>query len=134
MIDWQMICDGWNSRTGYRHTVPEMLEHLYAQHGSMDKIADYIGVAHKTVSTKMDVLGLKRTRKGPYVNSFARTLDKIPDSQLATMTANDVVKLVGCSKATFYNYSMKTRRKYARYKDLNEKRKAEAAAKAKAAK
>ena len=117
MIDWQDICNGWNRQSGYRHSIEEMFEHLYAQMGSMEKIAEYLGVAATTVAIHMDKLGVDRKRKTPMIGSVKWKLDKLTGEQFASMTAKQLARYASCTVPTIHKYVHKSRRDYVREKN-----------------
>jgi len=109
MIDWKEITDFYNKTHSRNHSTAEMLEYLYSHMGTVDKVANYIGVDWRTIANKMDKLGLTRPHRTTY-NHKRPLIDRImaiPEARRRTMTAKEIAKEVDCAKGTISQYARK---------------------------
>ena len=95
MIDWQSICDEWNKRTSNRHSVAEMLEHLYLNQGSLETMGNYLGVSSCAIARHMDRLDIKRKHYDRFALTIAGKLAKYSDEQLVNLTAKQLAHRLG---------------------------------------
>ena len=110
-IDWQPICDGYNWRTSSRLTVRQMLEHLYRHMGSIEKMAEYLGVDPVTIARKMDSLDIERKRLPARPGTIRWKLDSLSNLRFASMTNHELAMFARCSLNEIYKYKSTHRRR-----------------------
>ena len=109
-IDWQPICDSYNARQSTRHSVAEMIEHLYRNVGSIQRIANYLGVDYVTLARKMDSLGLTRRKYQARPGTIRWHLDRLPDKKFSRMTNHELALYADCSLNEIYKYKATAKR------------------------
>jgi len=82
-IDWNQLASGHDSAA-------DMIKEIYQATGNLEETAAKIGVDRKTLTTKMNELGIKRPHRRSKFRSVIIGL-------LGRMKANEIAHEVGCS-------------------------------------
>ena len=102
-IDWDDVMSGCNyfKKTTFK-TPAEMLEKLYDETGSVNRMEDILGPSHATILKKMKSLGIKRLPKGhrghTKMQDKYRSLDN-PEN----MTIKEIAQVLGCTDSHVHN-------------------------------
>lgn len=117
MIDWQDLLDGYNDihKTNFP-SIYDMLYNMYFLTGSMDKIADVLGVSASCVRDTMDKLNVPRRREDRRTVTRLDLIRAIPEEKLELMDVWDVAREAGCAMETARSYLGKLKRNYLKYR------------------
>jgi len=110
-IDWHDITTGYNNRTSNKFTTLEMFNHLYYNIGSIQKIADYLGVSYMTLTKQMDKLHAARTRRTSW-GTVRQKMAEIPAAKMANMTRADLAKFLNCHPASIWRMAKELDKPY----------------------
>lgn len=112
MIDWHDLTNAYNKQKQANLSTYDMLDYLYRLTGSMDKVGNYLGVSSHAVRREMDRLHVPRVRKTPeFFQSFAKSLDKMPDKEFLLFTRKELAERLGCSISTINHHLFITGRR-----------------------
>lgn len=101
-IDWEDLRIGVNRIFGTNHkTVTDMLENLYAEQKTLEKVGDILGVSGQTVHSEMERLGIPRLPKGH--RGMPKCLRLIYDLEnTANLTYPEIAKAINFSASRVY--------------------------------
>ena len=112
IVDWQFIVDGYNKQHASNLTEKQIIQHCYDSTGSIQKVADYLGVAWETLASRMAKLDIPRTRRDYQPHKLAKRIEAIPAIRMRDMTAKQIASECNCHPATVWSYCTKLNREY----------------------
>ena len=111
-IDWEFIIDGYNNQHASNLTEQQVLQHCYDSIGSVQRVANYLGVGYLTLAKRMDKLHIARPQRGEWPSRIAKRIMAIPAIRMRDMTAYQIAKEINCHHDSVYNNCEKLGRVY----------------------